>query len=147
MSSNTEEQNGQNISEHAESETVKATDNSVELSAVGANLDLPGFVDSNLNRHLRGGTSDHSDQYPQFTRVQYAKRAFDLVKSPVGDNIDGYMATNGRYKGSVVRYDRETKDWVRGGKSGIYTMFKPDDGDDYFERIRNIETNQREDAN
>ena len=74
------------------------------------------------------------------TKEQYAQRAHNLVRSPTSDTVDGYFATKGRYAGSVVRYDRNTGDWVRGGKVGIRTMFKPEEKVVYFEKIRGYET-------
>ena len=111
-----------------------------KLSATGANSDLPGFTAENLDAHFGGGgDSDHSDQYPGFTKEQYAQRAHDLVRSPVGGNIDGYIAAKGRYKDTIVRFDVNTGDWVRSGKLGIRTMFKPAEGALYFEKIKGYE--------
>jgi len=111
------------------------------LSATGANTGLLGFTTRNLNRHFGvGEKNDHSGQYPQFTKEQYAQRALELASSPVGKNVLGYKALRGIFKGSIVRYDILTNDWVRGTPSGIATMFKPDDGAAYFERIKIVET-------
>jgi hypothetical protein len=110
-------------------------------SALGANPDLPGFTQKNLDVHFGGGGySDHSGDYPEFTKEQYAQRAQELVRSPVGGNVVGYLATKGNYKGSVIRYDTVTEDWVRSGKVGIRTMFKPSEKMVYFELIRGYET-------
>jgi len=111
------------------------------LSATGANLGLLGFSEASLNKHFGSrGKSDHSEQYPGMTREQYAKRALDLAQSSVAGEIRGYGAVNGRYKGSIVRYDTATNDWLRVTPNGrIVTMFKPDDGVEYFESIGRIE--------
>ena len=100
-------------------------------SAIGANPDLPGFTSKNLEKHFGSGfNSDHSLQYPGFTKEQYAQRAHNLVKSEVCGNILGYKATNG----AIVRFDESTNDFVKGTSTGIKTMFKPDEGTQYFER-------------
>ena len=60
------------------------------LNASGSNLDLLGFSQKNLDKHFGSGLeSDHSDQYPNFTKEQYAQRALDLAQSAVGDGIEG----------------------------------------------------------
>ena len=100
-------------------------------SATGANPDLPGFTDKNLDKHFESGfDSDHGSQYPNFTKEQYAQMAHDLVRAAVGHNILGYKAANG----DIVRFDESTNDFVKGAKNGIRTMFKPDEGTHYFER-------------
>ena len=100
-------------------------------SATGANPDLPGFTEKSLTKHFGSGfSSDHSGQYPLFTKEQYAQRAHKLLKTPVSDNILGYKALNG----DIVRFDESTNDFVKGGKTGIKTMFKPNEGTKYFER-------------
>ena len=100
-------------------------------SATDANLHLPGFTQKNLDKHFGSGfASDHLKQYPGFTKEQYAQRAHDLVRSAVGDNVLGYKVANG----NIVRFDESTNDFVKGGNSGIRTMFKPDEGTQYFER-------------
>ena len=111
------------------------------LSATGANLDLPGFTSDNLDRHFGSGNiSDHSHEYVGFTKVQYAEKALKLARSPVGDGIEGYKSTYGKSKGSIVRYDTSTGDWVRAWSTGVATMFKPVDGALYFERKNEAET-------
>jgi hypothetical protein len=124
---------------------MKSGNNTVEtgktLSATDANYLLPGFTQANLDNHFGSGLpSDHSSQYPDFTKEQYAQRALELVRSPVGDGIEGYKATHGIFSGSIVRYDTSTNDWVRGTPYGITTMFKPNDKAMYFELINKIET-------
>ncbi|MCL2189507.1 MAG: hypothetical protein FWC16_11415 [Defluviitaleaceae bacterium] len=113
----------------------------MKASATGANYDLPGFSPSNLDIHFGGGgSSDHCNQYPNISKVQYARLAHELVRKPVGGNIVGYVATKGRNIGSVVRYDKITNDWVRGSHIEIFTMFKPDDKMEYYEKIKSYET-------
>ncbi len=99
------------------------------LSATGANPTIPGMTQKALDAHW-GGMRDHSDQYPSFTREQYAERARALVRSPVGSNIDGYKAVNG----AIVRYDKVTNDFVKAFNTGVATMYKPEDGEAYFSR-------------
>lgn len=105
------------------------------LSGSGANTDIPPFSQSNLNDHWIGGRSDHSSQYPNMTKEQYAQRALELVSSATDENITGYKASNG----AIVRYDRSTNDWVKGYTNGIATMFKPSDGVNYYNRTKKID--------
>ena len=99
--------------------------------AIGENPDLPGFTNKNLDEHFgSGGKHDHSKQYPDFTKEQYAARAEELSRSSVSEHILGYRCKKGR----VVRFDESTNDFVKVGRHGIMTMFKPDEGTRYFER-------------
>lgn len=65
------------------------------------------------------------------TKDQYAKRALQLVQSAMSDTILGYKTS----ENEVVRYDKVTNDFAKGHpEKGIKTMFKPDDGEEYFKR-------------
>lgn len=99
-------------------------------SPMGANPELPGFTAKNLAKHWAGGESDHSEDYPGFTKEQYAQRALELARSPVSDHVLGYRAANG----DIVRFDESTNDFVKSSKTGIKTMFKPNGRTRYFER-------------
>ena len=110
-------------------------------SSTGANPDIPGFSDKNLEKHFGSNLeSDHSQQYTGFTKEQYAQRAVELARSPVGNGIEGYKSARGKFAGSIVRYDSSTNDWVRAYiASGVATMFKPDEGAEYFEFVAKME--------
>ena len=110
-------------------------------SGTGANPEIPGFSVRNLEKHFGSGLeSDHCEQYVGFTKEQYAQRAVELARSPVGDGIEGYKSVKGKFAGSIVRYDTSTNDWVRAyTASGVATMFKPDEGAEYFEIIAKME--------
>lgn len=113
----------------AEKELTKAQENStLQSSPKGKNNFKRGFSSKNLNRHW-GGSHDHSGQYPEFTKEQYEKRALELVQMPVGGTIEGYVNESGQ----VVRYDKESNDFVKGHpERGIATMFKPARKLEYF---------------
>lgn len=65
----------------------------------------------------------------------YAQRALELVQMPVGGNIMGYKTS----KGEVVRYDKSSKDYVKGNpKLGIKTMFTATE--DYYLRRKAKDT-------
>lgn len=104
---------------------------SQKISATGANKFEKGFSEKNLARHWTGGDSDHSKEYPSFTKEQYAQRALNLVQSPAdGKNILGYCTKDG----AVARYDTRTNDFVKGyPQTGVATMFKPSRGKKYFD--------------
>lgn len=113
------------------SENSDIIKSSAEISAVGANKFEKGFSEHNLAEHW-GGTHDHSEQYPGFTKEQYAQRALELIQSAAdGENILGYKNA----RGQVARYDVKNNDYVIGRPAqGIATMFKPSDGRKYFIR-------------
>ena len=124
--------NGKMLTGEHESSTMKS---SKSVSATGANRFEKGFSSVNLSRHFGGGgSSDHSTQYPEFTKEQYAQRALDLIQSPAdGKRILGYKNAQGQ----VVRYDKEANDYVAGDpRIGIATMFKPKAGERYFNRLK-----------
>ena len=112
------------------------------LSGPGANPGIPEMTARSIDRHFGGGgPSDHSAQYPGMTKAQYADRAASLARSPVGGDIDGYVATRGKFVGTVVRYDKNENDWVRAyAATGPATMFKPTVSAAYFEHIKKMET-------
>ena len=100
------------------------------VSATGSNHFEKGFSKSNLRAHW-GGSHGHKDQYPDMTKQEYAERALDLIQKPTGDAILGYKNASGQ----IVRYDKSTNDFVKGKPDmGIATMFKPKDGEAYFNR-------------
>lgn len=106
---------------------------SQKVSATGANRFEKGFSKNNLDRHWKDGSSDHSAEYPGWTKEQYANRALELVQKPVGGNIYGYK----NKAGQVVRYDSDANDYVAGiPEKGIATMFKPSSGKRYFDRLK-----------
>ena len=101
----------------------------MSIKALGANLTLPGFTAKNLDDHWVGGKSDHSKDYPGFTKAQYAQRALELVQSAAEGHIDGYKTA----RDEVVRYDNTANDFVKGMSTGIKSMFKPKRGAVYFQ--------------
>ena len=108
-----------------------------QLSATGANPSIPSMALQNLERHWGSGAkSDHSEQYPGFTREDYSRRALELVRMATDENISGYRAQNG----AIVRYDRRTNDYVKGYRTGVATLFKPDDCERYFQRAMQRES-------
>ena len=101
-----------------------------KLSAVGANPYIPAFSEKALDKHWGSGAkSDHSVQYPELTKGQYAERALSLARSVTSDNILGYRAEDD----SIVRYDKITNDWTRAfHNTGVATLFKPTRGEAYY---------------
>lgn len=109
---------------------------STEISAVGANKFDKGFSKHNLDEHW-GGSHDHSAEYPDFTKEQYAERALQLIQSEAdGKNILGYKNESGQ----IARYDVKNNDYVIGRPSqGIATMFKPKRKSVYFHNRKQVE--------
>jgi len=108
-------------------------ENSKGFSANDENPSIPPMSESNLNKHWGSGfNSDHSKQYPNFTKEQYANRALELARSKTSDNIIGYISDNG----SIVRYDIQNNDWVRAYGTGPATLFKPSRGIDYYNDVK-----------
>lgn len=109
----------------------------LKVSAAGKNQFKKGFTEKNLNKHFgSGGKSDHSTQYPGWTKEEYAKRALQLIQSQTSDTILGYKTS----AGEIVRYDKTTNDFVKGHPDGgIKTMFKPEDEERYFIRRKQKE--------
>ena len=109
------------------------------ISATGANEFKAGFSKANLDRHWVGGDSDHSEQYPGYSKSQYAEAALSLVQSETSDTVKGYK---NKY-GQVARYDITNNNYVKGHPDvGIATMFKPDDGIEYYKKFEKYEAKQ-----
>jgi pyocin large subunit-like protein len=104
-------------------------DDNPSISGGGVNKFIIGFTPENLSRHWRGGISDHSWQYPNYTKERYAKEALDLIQSAVSNTITGYKNNLGQ----VIRYDTIKNNFVIGHPDiGIATMFKPVGGIEYY---------------
>lgn len=55
----------------------------------------------------------------------------ELIQMPTGGNIIGHKDE----KEIITRYNVETNEFVKGRPDrGIYTLFKPDDGIEYYNR-------------
>ncbi|MDR2167609.1 MAG: hypothetical protein LBE35_07155 [Clostridiales bacterium] len=116
-------------------------ENNRNISATGANKFDVGFAKSNLDTHWKGGASDHSKEYPGYTKEQYAKEALDLIQSAVTNGIEGYKNS----RGQIVRYDFGRNNFVKGHPNiGIATMFKPDLGAIYFYKEKEREALKEE---
>ena len=101
--------------------------NTVEASPSGNNeFHVKGFKN---RQHLMNHWKEHGFQYSGFSKEQYAIRALELIQSPVGKDILGHIDRNG----VIIRYDKKSNDFVKGKPSkGIFTMFKPNEGIDYY---------------
>jgi ADP-ribose pyrophosphatase YjhB (NUDIX family) len=105
-------------------------------SAKGANsLEVKGFKNNqHLNNHWQNGRT-HQEEYAKdgiTTKEQYAQRAVELAEMPVGGSIQGYKTK----EGYICRYDTSKNDYVKADiKKGIRTMFKPVDGEKYYQEM------------
>lgn len=107
----------------------------IKVSAKGANKFEIGFSKQKLNNHWQNGRT-HKEEYPGFTKEQYAARALELIQKPCGNGIEGYK----NKRGEVCRYDAKENDYVKGNpQKGINTMFKPKDGVEYYKRLLEVE--------
>ena len=69
----------------------------------------------------------------------YLGRAIELAQKPVGGNITGYARKDGK---SFVRYNKVTNEYVIavvGSEGGIITLFKPTNGEKYFEGLKRFD--------
>lgn len=83
-----------------------------------------------LLNHWQNGRT-HRDEYPNFTMQEYEQHALELLEKPVSENILGHADKNNY----LTRYDRENNDFAKGHPcKGILTMFKPEDGENYYYR-------------
>ena len=117
-----------------EGSTNAEKSDSVTPSPSGANrLQVRGFASrQKLMNHWKNGRT-HQDEYPDFTMEQYVQRAVSLAEMPTGGNILGHVDKDG----VIVRYDRKENDFVKASaKNGIRTMFKPDEGEQYYWKRR-----------
>lgn len=107
-----------------------------DIDNTAAHKLVKDFEGKDLDEHW-DGKSSHKDQYPGFTKEQYAQRARELLEMPTSKRIRGYVIKS---QGIIVRYDTVTNDYVKGHfKQGIITMFKPDLKAVYYEKWRKTE--------
>ncbi len=83
----------------------------------------------------------HGSQYPGWTKEQYEQHAVWLAEqAPKSGGVRGYEMG----KHIVVRYDPYNNDYVKADiRSGVVTMFKPDDKAGYYEMCRRKEGNKK----
>lgn len=131
----------ESIDKSAESGIMKSSEDFSYISAAGPNEFKKGFSSTNLANHWYGNEqpkiSSHKAEYEArgYDMKGYAQRALELVQMPVGGNIMGYKTS----KGEVVRYDKSSKDYVKGNpKLGIKTMFTATE--DYYLRRKAKDT-------
>ena len=79
----------------------------------------------------------HGEEYKDDDRVKskkdFKKVALDLVQAATGGDIMGHIDKSGY----VIRYDKAHNDYVKGNpEKGIFTMFKPTDGQAYYDGMR-----------
>ena len=87
-----------------------------------------GFRDKqHLKNHL--SKRQKNGMYLDCTPEQYQEKAIALLESETSDSILGHVDRDG----FIVRYDVKANDFVKGSIArGIKTMYKPDDGADYY---------------
>jgi len=106
------------------------TNNNSEYSATGVNPSIPEMTAATQLRHakhLQKGKSYYGMSMPE-----YVQKASELVRSAVGGDILGFKESDG----AIVRYNKATRDFVKGYSTGVATMFKPSSGIEYFEHQR-----------
>lgn len=115
--------------------------NSGEVSATGENsLKKKGFPNKQkLNNHWQNGRT-HANEYKAdgiITKEQYEKRGVQLAESATdGKNILGYKTKEGH----ICRYDVSKNDYVKADiNKGLRTLFKPENGIDYYYDMKSKE--------
>lgn len=89
-----------------------------------------------VTKHTGKGTP-----YPD--EEMYLGRAIELAQKPVGGNIIGYARKDGK---SFVRYDKGTNEYVVavvGSYGGIVTLFRPTDGEAYYQDRKRKDTGRK----
>jgi hypothetical protein len=97
-----------------------------KLSALGANPSIPDMTAEAQRRHEkhleRGGS------YPGMAMVDYVEKSGELARSRVDGDIVGYRGKDG----CIVRYNKDTNDWVKAYTTGVASMYKPLRGENYY---------------
>lgn len=81
----------------------------------------------------------HADDYGG--KENYLKTGLELIQKPCGGDIVGHRRKD---KTSIVRYNKSTNDFaigVVGDKGGLVTLYKPEEGAAYYERIKELDLN------
>lgn len=106
----------------------KASQSTPEPTQQSAPVAGPGFTSArSLERHFE----KHGHEFEVKSAAEYLAIAQRLRDAPVG----GSVLEERRRDGVVTRFDRETGAFVAfNADRTIRTLFKPDDGERYFER-------------
>jgi len=90
------------------------------------------FAAGELERHFEKHAIEQAEWgLGNVTRGGYLTRARQLLNSPIGRDIDGFVRRNG----DVVRYNIRTNEFAVGARDGtIRTFFRPNDGAAYYLR-------------
>ena len=103
------------------------------LSAKNANPSIPDMspiAQAKHAKHLQPGKS-----YPGMPMNEYVRKSSELARQKVGGDIDGYKCSDG----AIVRYNKNTHDWVKAYETGVATMFIPRDKTNYYNRQKSID--------
>lgn len=111
-----------------------------QISPTGKNiLKHRGFKsEQHLNNHWQNGRTHRAEYEAEgLDKSGYEKRAVELAESKAdGVKIRGYRTRDGY----ICRYDVEKNDYVKADiDKGIRTMFKPDNGVQYYEDLKHAE--------
>ena len=95
---------------------------------------VQGFrTEKALGEHYDKHAGEYEDDDRVSSKEDFAKVALDLVQAATGGDILGHVDKSGY----VVRYDKAHNDFVKGNpEKGIFTMFKPTEGQAYYDGMR-----------
>lgn len=80
----------------------------------------------------------HLSEYGDISFEEYVQGARKLLSQPISSTIDGF--TNNA--GAIYRYDIPNNDFAIGKDGVIFTRFKPKDGKEYWEGVKQNESRQ-----
>lgn len=136
--------NGKTYNVHADMSYTEWYNKTVKDSTNGTNINDVHVKPSESHHFAKAGfvskqkANNHwnkhgANMYPKMDKTSYLNLAVRLVESAVSENILGHTDKDG----NIIRYDVKNNDYVKGHPDkGIYTMFKPDDEQKYYEKMR-----------
>jgi len=100
-------------------------DDGAQLALGSGRFTNANFSAGQLERHF----AKHADEWGAIGQDAYLARARSMLSSDPGGNLWGFVRSNG----DVIRYNVRTNEFAVGSSSGVIrTLFRPDDGLDYY---------------
>lgn len=100
-------------------------DDGAQLALGSGRFTNANFASGQLEAHF----AKHADEWGAIGQDAYLARARSMLSSDPGGNLAGFVRSNG----DVLRYNVRTNEFAVGSSSGVIrTLFRPDDGMDYW---------------
>lgn len=119
------EARGTSTTPSAQGVATNLADDGAQLALGSGRFSNANFATGQLEAHF----AKHADEWGAIGQDAYLARARSMLGSDPGGNLVGFVRSNG----DVLRYNVRTNEFAVGSSSGVIrTLFRPDDGIDYW---------------